>query len=300
MAPIGERCSRVRWAAGRGGSNWIASRCGGGTATMAARARWAWPAPSTTVTPWLSWAMECTARPSCRLPGAWACSSAASRWATAPAPPRTSFGGFRLGGHGLGPGQMQDRGFPGLKAAGAAQATEPCEGQLGHREAGVRCGPLGHGQPVQPLRLGGAPGLAGIHLGHQGSEGPLQGACGGQLRGRQTEGLGFEEQQAVGKVLGQGGFQPATAPVEHALAVVVAGEAPNPELVQQSLEAVVADATPLAAQIHHAAVRCGGTHHAPAHALAGFEHPHRQAFGLQAAGSHQARESRPHDQHVDR
>ena len=187
-------------------------------------------------------------------------------------------GGFRLRGHGLGPGQMQDRSFPGLKAAGAAQATEPVQRQLGQRQIGVLRGPLGHRQPVQPLRIRRAPGLAGIHLRHQGSEGPLQGAGGGQLRRREIKGLRFEEQQAVGKVVGQGRFQPATAPVEHPLAAVVAWEAPNPQLLQQGLKAVVAGATPLAAEIHHAAVHCGGAHHAPAHALAGFEHPHRQAF----------------------
>ena len=91
---------------------------------------------------------------------------------------------------------MQDRSLPGFKAAGAAHAAEPVEGQSGHGDGGVALGPLRHREAVELLGIGGAPRLERIHLGHQGGEGPLQELKGVQLRCSQAEALRVKEEMA--------------------------------------------------------------------------------------------------------
>ena len=183
-------------------------------------------------------------------------------------------GALGLGGHRLGPGEMQDRGLPGFKAAGAPHPAQPVERQLGQGDGGVLLSPLGHREPIQLLGVGGEPGLDRVHPGHQFGKGPLQTLAGGQLIAGQAEGLGLKEQQALVKAIGQGGHDPPPLPVEHPLTEVMAGVSGQCQLVEQGRKAAMADAAPLTAQIDHGPMGRGHADHAPADAGAGLQHPH--------------------------
>ena len=84
------------------------------------------------------------------------------------------FWALALWGHRLGPGQMQDRGLPGFKAARAPHAAEPVERQAGQGQGGVLRRPGVHAEAIEPFGIRAQPGLARVDLSHQRRIGPLQ------------------------------------------------------------------------------------------------------------------------------
>ena len=207
-------------------------------------------------------------------------------------------GGFVLGGHSLGPGQMKQGALMGLKAPGAAHAREPGEGVTGQFTRPLPLQPARDAQPIQRLGIRGGPGRLGRHPGHQLLKAPLQLQRGGHLSGRQGQFRGAEEQQARAEVVLHAGPLRRSIPVEHPLAVVVGGKAAQAELLQQSQQAVVGGTHPLAAQIKPQTQAAAVAPHPPPRALARLQHLHRQPLAPQLPGADQPGEAGAHHHHI--
>ena len=207
--------------------------------------------------------------------------------------------GFVLGGHSLGPGQVKQGALMGLEATGAAHAREPGEGIASQFPRPLPLQPARDAQPIQRLGLRGGPGRPGGHPGHQLLKAPLQLQRGGHLIGRQTQLPRAEEQQARAEVVFDAGSVRGSIPVEQPLAVVMGGEAAQAELLQQSEQAVVGSAHPLAAQIQPQAQTTGVAPHPAAPVLPRLQQLYRQTLARQLPGADQAGKAGTHHHHIN-